>query len=235
MSYCVNCGVELAESEKKCPLCGVEVINPAQPRRIVADSPYPRRLEKISKKMDRRFFAQLAGLLLLIPLLITVLVNILSSGKLSWSGYVIGALAMVFVWVVLPFYFKKYYTVPFICADCVAAVLYLWLVELLTGADWFLAVGLPIGAGASLFAILLAAAFSGKVKLGALVKTALILFSAGLFTVCVNVITSETVFGTPSVSWSLYVLVPCLILGIAAMIIERRKNFKEEIRRRLFF
>ena len=31
MSYCVNCGVELEKSEKRCPLCGVEGINPAQP------------------------------------------------------------------------------------------------------------------------------------------------------------------------------------------------------------
>ena len=31
MSYCVNCGVELAPSEKRCPLCGVEVVNPAKP------------------------------------------------------------------------------------------------------------------------------------------------------------------------------------------------------------
>ena len=31
MSYCVNCGVELARCEKKCPLCGVEAVNPASP------------------------------------------------------------------------------------------------------------------------------------------------------------------------------------------------------------
>ena len=30
MSYCVNCGVELAPSEKNCPLCGTPVINPPQ-------------------------------------------------------------------------------------------------------------------------------------------------------------------------------------------------------------
>ena len=28
MSYCVNCGVKLAKSEKKCPLCNTKVINP---------------------------------------------------------------------------------------------------------------------------------------------------------------------------------------------------------------
>ena len=28
MSYCVNCGVKLKNSEKKCPLCNTKVINP---------------------------------------------------------------------------------------------------------------------------------------------------------------------------------------------------------------
>ena len=28
MSYCVNCGVELEASLKRCPLCGTEIINP---------------------------------------------------------------------------------------------------------------------------------------------------------------------------------------------------------------
>ena len=26
--YCINCGVKLADTEKKCPLCGVEVFHP---------------------------------------------------------------------------------------------------------------------------------------------------------------------------------------------------------------
>ena len=28
MSYCVNCGVKLKQSEKVCPLCNTKVINP---------------------------------------------------------------------------------------------------------------------------------------------------------------------------------------------------------------
>ena len=33
MSYCVNCGVELSPSERRCPLCGTEVMNPRSPGR----------------------------------------------------------------------------------------------------------------------------------------------------------------------------------------------------------
>jgi thiamine biosynthesis lipoprotein ApbE len=30
--YCVNCGVKLGESEKKCPLCGLTAFHPELPR-----------------------------------------------------------------------------------------------------------------------------------------------------------------------------------------------------------
>ena len=38
--YCVNCGVELADSETVCPLCGTRVFHPDLPRKQ-APSPYP--------------------------------------------------------------------------------------------------------------------------------------------------------------------------------------------------
>ena len=40
MSYCVNCGVELSQNEKKCPLCGTEVYHPNQ-KVIKADTEEP--------------------------------------------------------------------------------------------------------------------------------------------------------------------------------------------------
>ena len=51
MSYCVNCGVELSPSEKTCPLCSVEVVNPRQPYDEKAVRPYPRRLDPINARI----------------------------------------------------------------------------------------------------------------------------------------------------------------------------------------
>ena len=38
--YCVKCGVELADSQRVCPLCGTRVFHPDIPR-TPADPPYP--------------------------------------------------------------------------------------------------------------------------------------------------------------------------------------------------
>ena len=42
MSYCVNCGVELDASAKKCPLCDTPVYNPKAPEPEKQPSPFPR-------------------------------------------------------------------------------------------------------------------------------------------------------------------------------------------------
>ena len=38
--YCIKCGVELADSEKKCPLCGTVVYHP-DIKQGEAKTPYP--------------------------------------------------------------------------------------------------------------------------------------------------------------------------------------------------
>ena len=38
--YCVKCGGELADSEKKCPLCGTPVFHPDIPRNL-SEPPFP--------------------------------------------------------------------------------------------------------------------------------------------------------------------------------------------------
>ena len=46
--YCVNCGVKLADTEKRCPLCQTEVYHPDIPRRE-AEPLYPEELNPIPK------------------------------------------------------------------------------------------------------------------------------------------------------------------------------------------
>lgn len=129
MSYCVNCGVELKDSEKTCPLCDVEVQNPRAPWKEPAERPYPGRLEPVLKRADRRFFATLATLILCIPVAVTLLSDLLTDGMLTWSGYVAGAMALLFVWVILPLYCKRYYLLRLLSIDCLATLAYLKLIE----------------------------------------------------------------------------------------------------------
>jgi predicted outer membrane lipoprotein len=234
MSYCVNCGVELADSEKRCPLCDLEVQNPRAPWTEPDERPYPRHVDKVLKRIDRRYFATLSGLLLTIPCLITMLLDLISGGRLSWSAYVIGAVALVYVSVLLPLYFKKYHTVIFLAANCCALLLYLLFIERANGGSWFLRLGLPLTVAFSVCLIALALLFT-ETRFSLLVKAGSVLITTGLFIVCIELVTRRYIYEDLRIVWSFYALIPCLVLGVAAMVLEHRKNLKERIRRRLFY
>ena len=234
MSYCVNCGVELANSEKRCPLCQTEVVNPKALWQEPTERPYSCHVDTIMKRIDRRYFATLAGLLLTIPCIITVLLDIISGGGLTWAAYVIGAVAVIYVMVLLPFFFRKYHAVIFLGADCAAVLLYLLFIETVNGGHWFMGLGLPLTVAASACLLVLALLFT-KAEMSALVKSGAVMIATGLFLVCAEVIISAFAYGEIRFAWSLYALIPCSVVGVALLVLEHRKNFKERIRRRLFY
>lgn len=237
MSYCVNCGVELAPAEKKCPLCGVQVINPAAPAsELPTSKSYPARLEKISKKIDRRYFASLASILLMIPLLVTVIVDLITGGGLSWSLYVIGALFLLFVWGALPFFFLKDHIFLFILFDGIVLIAYVFWIAFISGGTWFIPLGLPISGSVVLLSLGLTSLFCDKKhRVAGLSKLASLLFASGLLVISIELILDAYLKYPIIPQWSLYAFVPCVFLGLCAAVLEHRRNFKEQIKKRLFF
>ena len=235
MSYCVNCGVELDNSEKQCPLCQTEIINPRNEQKEGSARPYPSSLEHIAKRIDHRFFAALTSVIMLIPMLTTLLLDLLDGNGVSWSGYVWGALTMLFVWLILPFFFRRRHDLLFLAADCLAVALYLFLIETFSDGSWFLTLGLPITAAATICIIGTASIFIYGKRTGNLRKSAWVFAVIGIFCLAVDFLVGLNITGTVHFKWSLFVLIPCLALSACALILERRKNLREEIRRRLFF
>ena len=99
MSYCVNCGVKLETSLKKCPLCNTPVINPneQQPIKPASRPPFPadRGQMEVVKRKD-----------LAILIFVTLSAIALVSGMLNlfvfnttnlWSLYVIGGCLLLYV------------------------------------------------------------------------------------------------------------------------------------------
>jgi len=234
MSYCVNCGVELSPGEKMCPLCDVEVINPKQPWEENSDRPYPHRMEIITKHMNKKIFALFSSVILMIILTVPALTNIFINGEISWSLYSSGAAFVLFVWIVFPFYLRRIRIILFFVLDCIAVLLYLLLIEYMSGGNWFLTLGMPISVAASGFAILMAIIFSKKNNIGLSLKFAIISFAIGIFVVMIeffiNLKKSEPLWPT----WSLCVLISFILIGIAFVVIEHKNNLKEEIRKRMY-
>ena len=123
--YCVRCGAELSDSEEKCPLCGTIVFHPDIPR-PQGEKPYP-------VDTARQETASRAGVLFLLtmgfvlPLILCLLCDWKINGSIVWSGYVSGALVLLYVMIVLPLWFKKPIPVVFVSADFAALGLFLFI------------------------------------------------------------------------------------------------------------
>lgn len=235
MSYCVNCGVKLAPSEKKCPLCGVPVQNPAAPWTEPLERPYPRYVETVMRKIDRRYGAALASILLMIPVGVTLIANLISSGALTWSWYVVGGVMILFIAVLFPMLFTR--PDPIFCEllDMAVILFYLAMIDWLFSPErWFWPLAFPLVAVSFAFIIALTAILRSKRRPTGLYSAALCVFAAGVLSVLINIIVSDYLESTLLPSWSWYVLVPCLVMGMVLCSIERRNKLKEEIRRRLY-
>ena len=163
MSYCVNCGVELAESSNKCPLCDTPVINPNILNSGNAAPAFPERIV-IPKSTNNRFNAIIFSILLLIPNIVCVITNLLFTPDMLWSVYVSSSSAMFWFLFVFPFIMKskrKYLT---IAIDAIATALYIFIFYYYNSAQtgWFWQVAVPIDLGVFAGIALLTAYFSKK-------------------------------------------------------------------------
>lgn len=236
MSYCVNCGVELAPSEKNCPLCETEVCNPKSPWKEPKSRPYPQQVETILRGVDRRYFGFVAAMLLMIPVSVCFVVDILTAKRITWSGYVIGAAMMIIVIVILPIVSKKHSVYLFILYDTLAFLAYLLLID---GMDsevtWFSSFGFPIAASAGII-ISVMVFLSRRVKnTGLLFAMAMLSFSVGTYTLMIEIFINHYTRAPLMPTWSWYAFTPCLFSGIVFLILNRREKWKEAVRKRLFY
>ncbi len=233
MSYCVNCGVELEKSEKYCPLCSVEVINPQQPFDENAVRPYPRRLDPINERINRRFIGVLITIILAFSAFLCAAINFSIDNQLTWSLYVCGALVLAWTWSA-PYYLVSKRTLNrlFVPGVLVLLLYLLMIAALMQQLDWFFPLALPLVLLPSILIYLNFFLILRRLIRGFAIP-AVILISAGLLVVGIELILEWHAGGLTNPIWSLFVLIPCLALAMVCLTIARRQSILDEIKRRL--
>lgn len=232
MSYCVNCGVKLAESERSCPLCETPVHNPCTPEAETGYTPYPARVD--TPKVNRSFIAVLGLLLLLVPMIVTFVFDLLDDFHIVWSLYVIGAALMLYVFVFVPMFFRKNLVYLFIAMDGIAVCLYLTLIALLTdGIGWLLGVALPITLATCALIDCATLIFRLR-KLRMLPKYAILCYMLSVYFVLLEIILALSYYGAVILYWCWYASAPLVLIGALLFIINGKEGLVEELRKRLF-
>lgn len=233
MSYCVHCGVELADSEGACPLCGTVVVDPH--RLTTAEPAFAEHLD-ISEghRLNKRFVMGVVALLLAVPFLVTAIVGWFISANLDWALYVVGAELCLWVFVFLPLLAPKRRPYAFLVADGVAVAALLALIAGLNdGGHWYVMLALPLTAlwciAALLFVYIARRSYlSAGAKVGSIlmVLACAVLVTGSFVSVFVGAGT------TPGWAWAVFL--PCVVLGLAVVLLSRSVVVAEWVRKNLF-
>ena len=163
MSYCVNCGVELDASAKKCVLCDTPVYNPKHPPEDVP-APYSDKVV-LPPKVRRRFSAFLFSMILLLPNIVCLLIDLLVSKEngLQWAHFVNTASLFLWILFVLPFLIQKVRTFVLILVDSLAILGYVYFFyHIFATREWFWSMALPLVVVLGVFACVTVEVFERK-------------------------------------------------------------------------
>ncbi|MEA4911799.1 MAG: hypothetical protein VB092_04175 [Oscillospiraceae bacterium] len=233
MSYCVNCGVELAASEKECPLCGTEVVNPNVRWKDDARRPYPSRVDAVVRKVNRKFVVLLICALMAIPIVIPVLTDLLFNGGVTWSAYVVGADVCLFFLCVFPFLYEVPRPYLYLALDTAVLTGYIALIAYNSGGVWFWTLGMPL----TLCVCCTVSAFIYVIRrsrLSGLRKAAILFGVAAAACLVIDFFVSRFVGARLPVLWSLFVVAANIVFASIMLLLDKRKELRNEILRRLF-
>ncbi len=234
MSYCVHCGVELAASQKDCPLCGTLVQDPYCVWQKPEQMPYPETVDVKNTHIDRRYARQLMAMAMLIPIVIVMLIDLVDGRGFGWSLVVSGTLVLIYCWAVVPFLFKFSRPYAYILIDILSLAAYLLLIALITGGTaWYLGLVLPLIIWLCL--VVMAAVLAiRRLELAPLYRAALVTAMAGVFLLGLELLINLNAGTGVRLNWSFFAAIPLGVIAMMLALLERNKPLKEEIKKHLF-
>lgn len=226
--YCAKCGVKLADTEKICPLCGMS----AHPDLMVeqAQPLYP---PEPPVQVNSKAVHGVVLALFLLPLLICLQCDLIITGKITWSGYVMGALVLSYVIFALPLWFRRPNPVVFVPCGFAAVAAYLLYIDFATQGGWFMGFALPVVAGLCLI-VTGVVALMRYVPRGALYIFGGAFIALGSFMILMGWLLNVTFFSGGFALWSLYPMTALMLLGGLLIFLAINRPARETMQRKFF-
>ncbi len=207
--YCINCGVQLGNQERRCPLCGMPVVLP-EGVAVTGKPLYPQKSSVVPEK-GRKAFPVIMSALYAMAVVVVLLCDGLN-GVFRWCGYAIGGMLVSYVGWILPGWFRKPNPVIFTPCFFAAAALYLMYIDLVVGGSWFLSFAFPVTGS---FCLLTTAVVTllYYVRRGKLFIIGGGLMGFGGVILLLEFLLIATFPQVPFIGWSVYPLVAFFLLG----------------------
>ena len=227
--YCVRCGVRLQEGIESCPLCHTPVWNP-NAAKVQPD--YPDRMPQEDR--EKKWPLLLALTLICTAAVLTVLIVCLNLyGELNWGIYAMLGVALFYLLVILPGWFRHPKGEVFVPLDHVGAGGFLLAVCVHTGGHWFLSFAFPLTALSCLLS-------TGLLSLLKYVKHGKPFILGGFFIVlggCTMLaeLFEHITFGTEMFRWSLYTMGVLGAIGVFLLLAGMILPLRHAMRRFFFY
>ena len=213
MSYiCKNCGVELEDEMKSCPLCF------QTPNKNIDDdvvSPENQKQQQLLQKHGmlykprKKLIWEIISITIFSLIIVALSINLILSQRITWSEYPVAICLVIFSYISIFAFLNKSATLKII-GGFVASLVFLLLVDALTGSglNWVIQLAIPLlFSGNVITALLLFVVQKSKQK--GINIIAYIFIAVALYCMCIEAILS---FFTPNeghLLWSI-IVVACL-------------------------
>ena len=230
--YCVKCGVELHGGEQECPLCKTAVLYHPEVERSNAERSYPSGRFPV-RSMRPTGWLIVATVLAVLAMMITFICDLRIGGTLTWAGYVIGALVLLYVIAVLPYWFRRPNPVIFVPVGFVVTGLYLLYIDLAVEGGWFMSFAFPVVGTVGLITTAVVALVR-YIRKGHLYIYGGALIALGGFMLLLEYLLSAT-FDMDFYYWSIFPLIVFSLLGFWLIFLAIHKPTRETIKRKFFY
>jgi hypothetical protein len=229
MKTCENCGVEVEEDLKRCPLCRARLDDgpEEEPEELGEEPPQ----QTVS---NARFWLwEVVSLLSFVAALVIFASDFAFGFDIAWARYPLSAIAFLWASATVLIGLAKH-PVWRLIAQTVVVAGFLFALQFLTeSGDWFLPLGLPITVltgvlgGGAVFAI-------RRLRLSALPAVAVVILAAGVLVVGIELFIKRFQGSEVLVSWSLVAFACALALFFLILWINKRMRERHSEYRKVF-
>lgn len=230
MAICNNCGVELEDGLEACPLCNEKVQNQKESGNEIDSVPYNPGYSPLTKNEKVRLFWETASLFHFSALIVTILIDLITNGKLSWSLYAATCVTASYIYITLITltYNKLWIFLPGLLINSLGLLVLVDLFD--NGINWFINPGLPLaGFFVALLGLIMFYGFQTKQKGFNIVAFAAL--AIGAYCILAEVFISLARHDDVTLSWSVIVAASILPFSLFLFFFHYRLKRGTSLRR----
>jgi hypothetical protein len=223
IKFCTNCGVELDDHMKFCPLCGKGTELYRENDETSRSENNPSDIIMLHRKESRRHYWELSGIILFSGIAVCAIVDLVIGHGFSWSRYAITAMTAAWIsFSLMLLAFKKYYII--IPGQLVTILSMLFLFDLFSrNLNWFFQLGLPIVVAVFLF-ISIVVVLRKVARFKGFNILAFSFLALSGFCIVIEVFIDKYFYGIVNLRWSIIVAVSFLPISLVLLFMHYRMH-----------